>query len=238
MPEGSFNDIGHIKHLVGNNSYLTTVAEEIQKNFQKGEKQVLFFMGIGIDRSYHSNLILVRAVEKKVYIIDPHGTQNVRIFHAQYGKQEKIVAFIAKQLGFQFVRSEESCPYLIKEKRLGFQAIENLAEHREGFCGWWNGFMIELCCLKPDVSFPLLYKEARELLSDDPVKLYNVVVKFQYNIQQIIVGILEKSDKAEMRGRTSFKDFTIYREVASIVNERLRQLKAKRKEILGYAKPI
>jgi hypothetical protein len=238
MIEGSFNDIGHIRELVGNNTYLTIVAEEIQKNFQKGEKQVLFFMGIGIDRSYHSNLILVRAVEKKVYIIDPHGTQNVRIFHAQYGKQEKIVAFLAKQLGFQLVRSEESCPYLIKEKRLGFQAIENLAENREGFCGWWNGFMIELCCLKPDVPFPQLYKEARELLSDDPVKLYNVVVKFQYNIQQIIVGILEKSDKAEMRGRTSFRDFTLYRQVASIVNERLRQLKAKRKEILGYAKPI
>jgi hypothetical protein len=236
MPEGSFNNIGHIKPLVGNNEYLTTVAEEIKKNFQNGAKQVLFFMGIGIDKSYHSNLILVRAVEKKVYIIDPHGTQSMRIFHAQYGKQEKIVAFIAKQLGFQLVRSEESCPYLIKEKRLGFQAIEGLAEHREGFCGWWNGFMIELCCLKPDVSFEALYKEARELLSDDPVKLYNVVVKFQYNIQQIIVGILEKSDKAEMRGRTSFKDFTIYREVASIVNERLRQLKAKRKEILGYAK--
>lgn len=208
---------------------------ELKPHFENGEKQVMLFMGIGVKSvGHHSNLLIFRAVDKKLYNIDPHGTGEVFGFKAQYKKVDKVCEALAKGLGFTYVPSADSCPYIRGASKLGFQAIEGIAGHREGFCAWWNAFIVELCCLKPDVPFEALYKEASELLSDNPEKLYRAVVHYQYKLQQVILQIADKAGIPIAR-RANMDN--VYRRLVIVVSDRLTQLKAKRKEILGYAKP-
>jgi len=208
---------------------------ELKPHFENGEKQVMLFMGIGVKSvGHHSNLLIFRAVDKKLYNIDPHGTGDVSGFKAQYKKVDKVCEALAKGLGFAYVPSADSCPYIRGASKLGFQAIEGIAGHREGFCAWWNAFIVELCCLKPDVPFEALYKEASELLSDNPEKLYRAVVHYQYKLQQVILQIADKAGIPIAR-RANMDN--VYRRLVIVVSDRLTQLKAKRKEILGYAKP-
>jgi hypothetical protein len=105
---------------------------------------------------------------------------------------------------------------------------------RTGFCAWWNAFIVELCCLKPDTPFDVIYKESSELLSDEPEKLYKAIVHYQWKLQQIILQIAEKAgidvaNKADMQN--------VYERMGIVVATRLKQLREKRREILGYAKP-
>jgi hypothetical protein len=210
------------------------LLEEIKLHINHGEQQVLLFMGIGLKgKGLHSNLLIFRAVEKKLYNIDPHGTGQVPMFAAQYKKVDTICNFLAKGLGFIYVPSSVSCPYLKGDRKVGFQAIENMTGYKTGFCAWWNAFIVELCCLKPDVPFDVLYKEASELLSDDPYKLYKAIVQYQYKLQRVILQIAEKAG-IDIAKRADMEN--VYDRLITIVSERLAELRTKRKELLGYAK--
>ena len=211
------------------------LVAELKPHFQNGEKQVLLFMGIGLKgKGFHSNLLILRAVDKKIYNIDPHGTGRIAEYHAQYKKVDRVCEGLAKGLGFTYVPSSESCPYLKGERKVGFQAIENMTGYKTGFCAWWNAFIVELCCLKPEVPFETLYKEASVLLSDEPEKLYRAIVHYQYKLQQVILQIAEKAG-IDVARRADMDN--VYFRLSIIVSERLKALKEKRKEILGYAKP-
>jgi hypothetical protein len=210
------------------------LLEEIKLHISHGEQQVLLFMGIGLKgKGFHSNLLIFRAVEKKLYNIDPHGTGQIAAYAAQYKKVDTICSFLAKGLGYTYVPSSVSCPYLKGDRKVGFQAIENMAGYKEGFCAWWNAFIVELCCLKPDVPFDLLYKEASELLSNDPYKLYKAIVHYQYKLQQVILQIAEKAG-IDIASRGNMEN--VYDRLIIIVSDRLAKLRTKRKELLGYAK--
>jgi len=233
-----YNDLGRVVEYAtstkqGKDS-IKHRAEMIKLHLDKGDKQIIIYFGIGAKGHGHQNVLLIRAVDRKVYIIDPHGTQSVSELEPSYKKQKAVVGMIAKLIGdFTVVPSEDSCPYLHRDKKRGFQAIENLSGHREGMCGWWSNFIIELCCLKPDVPFEALYKEASELLSDEPERLFRTVMKYQYNLQQIIIQIAKKAG-LDVKEHTDIKN--VYATLSLLLSDRIGQLLEKRKEILGYAK--
>lgn len=225
---------------------INKIYEEVSLHLSKGEPQLLFYTNLGLKgKGLHANFVLIRAVDKKVYLIDPHGKQGIFSYKAQYEKQEKIFGGLATKLGYEYVPSEKSSPYAIKaleyggikisaEKRKGFQAIENMLGRREGFCGWWDAFMIELACLKPDVPFETVLKETSDLLTDNPMKVYKAIVKYQYTLQQVVVEIALKAGYKDIQHAPINN---LLETIAETISDRLTQLKAKRKEILGYAKP-
>ena len=206
------------------------ITDQIKLHLDKGEKQIILYFGIGAKDHGHKNVIIIRAVEKKLYIFDPHGTQSLRVLEPSYKKQAKVIEMIGKEIGFEVVGSADTCPYVYKGVRKGFQSIENLSGEKYGMCGWWSGFMIELCCLKPDIPLADLYKEASDLLSDRPQVLFNVVMKYQYNLQQIILEIAKKAglktDSAPIK--------EVYNAIAVILTQRTEHILEKRKQILGY----
>jgi hypothetical protein len=212
------------------------IIEEIKKNIDRGEPQVLLTMGIGTKSAgYHTNAIIIRAVDKKVYIVDPHGEQEVEKYSGQYKKQLAVITKIAKSLKYTVIPSGESCPYpsFRKDVKRGFQAIENLLRRKEGFCGWWSFFIIEMCCLKPDIPFEALYEEAKTLLSSEPQKIFNVIVKYQYNLQQI-VKIMSK--EVGITADTKIPIQNLYAPLAVILSDKIGELLVKRKDLLGYGK--
>ena len=226
---------------------INKIYEEVSLHLSKGEPQLLFYTNLGLKgKGLHANFVLIRAVDKKVYLIDPHGKQGVKAYYAQYEKQEKIFGGLATKLGYTYVPSDKSSPYVIKgleyggigiqisEKRKGFQAIENMAGRREGFCGWWSAFMIELACLKPTIPFEEVLKETSELLTDNPIKVYKAIVKYQWSLQQVVIEIALKAGVKDVE-RAPLDN--LLEVIAGTLSDRLTQLKAKRKEILGYAKP-
>ena len=233
-----YNDLGRVVEYAtstkqGKDS-IKHRAEMIKLHLDKGEKQIILYFGIGAKDHGHQNVLLVRAVDRKVYIIDPHGTQSSSALEPSYKKQKAVIDMIAKLIGdFTVVPSADSCPYLRKDVRKGFQAIENLSGHHFGMCGWWSNFIIELCCLKPDVPFEVLYKEASELLSDEPERLFQTVMKYQYNLQQIIIQIAKKAG-LDVKEHTDIKN--VYGSLSILLTDRLGLLLEKRQEILGYAK--
>jgi hypothetical protein len=117
----------------------------------------------------------------------------------------------------------------------GFQAIENLAGHKYGMCGWWSNFIVELCCLQPDIPFEDIYFEASQLLSDNPEKLFSAIMKYQYNLQQIIIEIAKK-DGFDINDRTNIEN--LYSALSVRLFHRIADLLLKRKDILGYARPV
>ena len=215
--------------------YQKELISELKLHLDNGEKQILLFMGIGIKgKGFHSNLLIFRAVEKKLYNIDPHGEGRIKAFEAQYKKVDTVCTALAKGVGFTYITSGQSCPYLRGERKLGFQAIECMTGHKTGFCAWWNAFVVELCCLKPDTPFDVIYKESSELLSAEPEKLYRAIIHYQYKLQQVILQIAEKAG-IDVAKRGDIEN--VYDRLAVVVFTRLKMLKEKRKEILGYAKP-
>jgi len=238
---------------------VSKIYEEVSLHLSKGEQQLLFYTNLGLrGKSLHANFVLIRAVDKKVYLIDPHGGQSVKDYKAQYEKQKKIFGGLAEKLGYEYVPSEKSSPILsaetinkmldglgmrtgkqyrhnTEEEAYGFQAVEGLAGYNTGFCGWWNAFLIELCCLKPEMAFEAVYREVLDILRTDPMKCFNAIVKYQYTLQQEIVRIAEKSG---MENAKHAELHSLLKTVAVSVSDSITQLKEKRKEILGYAKPI
>ena len=243
---------------------INKIYDEVSLHLSKGEPQLLFYTNLGLrGKSLHANFVLIRAVDKKVYLIDPHGKQDIRDYKAQYEKQEKIFGGLATKLGYEYVPSEMSSPYAVKslqaelhnmdirksdmseerkqmylmqtEKKYGFQTIENMLGRKEGFCGWWGAFMIELACLKPTIPFEAVLKETSELLTSDPIKVYKAIVKYQYMLQQVVVEIATKAGLKDVEHAPLDNLLGV---VAGTLSVRLTQLKEKRKEILGYAKPI
>jgi hypothetical protein len=234
------------------------IYEEVSLHLSKGEPQLLFYTNLGIKGGgFHANFVLIRAVDKKVYLIDPHGGQTVKDYKGQYEKQKKIFGGLAKEIGYEYVPSDKSAPILstdtlnqmlnelgakkgkrykqfTQEEAYGFQAVECMTGQKTGFCGWWNAFLIELCCLKPEVPFEIVYREVLDILRTDPMKCFNAIVKYQYTLQQEIVRIAVKAGIADAGGMYLDK---LLRSVAISVSDNITRLKAKRKEILGYAKP-
>lgn len=229
-----YNDMGRVVDYAVSTkegkSHISMICDQIKLHLSKGEKQIVLYFGIGAKGHGHQNLILVRSVEKKLYIIDPHGTQSSKALEPSYKKQAKVMEMIGKNIGFEVVGSADTCPYVYKDVRKGFQAIENLAGQKYGMCGWWSNFIIELCCLKSDTPFPQLYKEASDLLSDKPQVLFNVVMKYQYNLQQIILDIAKK---AGLNIGVSPID-NVYDSIAVILSRRIGNILEKRMKILGY----
>lgn len=229
-----YNDLGRVVEFAVSTKegkeHIKMITEQIKLHLNKGEKQIILYFGIGAKGHGHQNLIIIRAVEKKLYIFDPHGTQALKVLEPSYKKQIKVMEMIGKEIGFEVVGSADTCPYIYKDVRKGFQAIENLSGEKYGMCGWWSNFMIELCCLKPDTPLADLYKEASDLLSDKPQVLFNVVMKYQYNLQQII---LEISKKAGLKTDSAPIE-EVYNSIAVILTQRIEQILEKRKQILGY----
>jgi hypothetical protein len=225
-----YNSFGTLRDLKADD--VNGIYEEIKKNLDNGEPQILLNMGIGVKNvGYHANLIIIRAVDKKIYIVDPHGTQEVWGFEAQYKKQLGLITKIATKLKYTVVPSADSCPYLRGKTKVGFQSVENLLGRKEGFCGWWSYFITELCCLKPNVPFETLYAEARTLLSDEPQKVFNVVVKYQFNLQQIVIKIARDAG-LDIKPTTNI--INVYKAVSKYASEKIGELLVKRKAILGY----
>lgn len=211
-----------------------TILPAIKNILNNGEKQILLFLSVGtVSAGHHSNLILIRAVEKEVHIIDPHGEGTISSYTAQYRKIHTFGNDLATLLGkdWKYITSEKTCPYLKKDVKRGFQAIENLYGSKMGFCGWWNAFIIEMCCLKPDTPFVEIYEESAKLLSDEPEKLYKAIVHYQWKLQQTIIEIANKAG-IETEGRADMQN--VYNRVAIVIAERLNELKEKRMKILGY----
>lgn len=214
----------------------TRVLPAIKNIVDKGEKQIMIFLGIGtVSSGFHSNLILIRTVEKEIHIIDPHGEQTTAQYKAQYKKLNTFGNDMAKGLGFKYIPSEESCPYLTGKKKMGFQAIENLAGYSGGFCGWWSSFIIEMCCLKPDIPFVEIYKESAQLLTDKPEKLYRAIVHYQWKLQQTILEIANKAG-IDTERRANMEN--VYERLAIVASKRLEELKEKRMKILGYGEKL
>jgi len=229
----SYNSLGFVSDI--GVEAISKIIEEIKKNLDRGEEQILLKMGIGTKSAgFHANAIIVRAVDKKIYIVDPHGTQEVEKYKAQYKKQLSIITKIAEKLKYTVVPSGESCPYpkLGKDVKKGFQAIENLLGRKMGFCGWWSYFIIEMCCLKPDVPFEALYAEARTLLSDSPEKIFNVIVKYQYNLQQIAIKMIKEVGVKGLTDKTDIQK--VYDFLAVVLSNNIGDLLIKRKDLLGY----
>lgn len=233
-----FNDLGRVVEYAtstkAGKESIQHRAEMIKLHLDKGEPQIILYFGIGDKTHGHQNLLLIRAVDKKIYIIDPHGSQTTSVLEPSYKKQKAVIEMIAKLIGdYTVVPSADSCPYIHKEVRRGFQAIESIAGHKMGMCGWWSNFIIEMCCLKPDVPFEALYKEASMLLSDEPEKLFKVVMKYQYTLQQIIIQIA-KNAGIDVKDDTDIRN--VYMSLSVVLSDRLLDLLGKRREILGYAK--
>jgi hypothetical protein len=225
-----YNNIGYVSDIKD----IPKITEKIKEALDKGAPQVLLRMGMGLKGfGYHANAIIVRAVDKKIYIVDPHGEQEIEKYKAQYKKQLSIITKIAKELKYTVVPSGESCPYpsLRGNVKKGFQSIEGLLGRKMGFCGWWSYFIIEMCCLKPDVPFEDLYAEARTLLSDSPEKIFNVIVKYQYNLQQIAIKIA-KEEGIDITDKVPTEN--IYNVIGANVSDKIGDLLIKRKDLLGY----
>lgn len=225
-----YNNVGYVSDITKN---IPEITEIIKQNLDRGEQQILLRISISVGKSAHANVIIIRAIDKKIYIVDPHGTQELKKYKGQYAKQLSIMTKIAKKLKYTVVPSGESCPYptLRKDVKNGFQAVENLYQSKFGFCGWWSFFIIEMCCLKPTVPFESLYAEARTLLSDDPIKIFNVIVKYQYNLQQITLKIAKE---AGITITDKVSNDSMYSIVASYTSDKIGELLVKRKAILGY----
>ena len=228
-----YNYAGEVTDLAPDKNKQRVMIDEIKRHLEKGEKQLIFYISIGVKKSWHSNFVLIRAVDKKIYIVDPHGEQSVPEFKAQYVKQAKICEGIAKALGYELVSSGQSCPYIRGNVKLGFQAIECLLKRGYGFCGWWNSFIVELCCLKPDTPFETLYKEASDLMTAEPAKVFRVIVNYQYRIQQMIE---EVGKKGGLKLDASVERHIMFDAVFNLMSDRLYALRQKRRELLGYAK--
>lgn len=225
-----YNNIGYVSDIKD----IPKITATIKEALDKGAPQVLLRMGMGLKGfGYHANAIIVRAVDKKIYIVDPHGEQEIEKYKAQYKKQLSIITKIAKELKYTVVPSGESCPYpsLRGNVKKGFQSIEGLLGRKMGFCGWWSYFIIEMCCLKPDVPFEALYAEARALLSDSPEKIFNVIVKYQYNLQQIAINIA-KEEGIDITDKVPTEN--MYNVIGANVSDKIENLLIKRKELLGY----
>jgi hypothetical protein len=234
----SYNNYGFIS-LKGADQCI----KEIKLHINKGENQLLFFMGLkgrkskGSNPSLHSNMVLIRVNEKRLYIIDPHGKQTVGMYKNDYEEQQTICVYLAKQLGYTLVKSDESIPdskYSTVQKR-GFQAIENMYQQREGYCGWWNCFIMELCFLHPTVPLDVIYKQALDIMDGgEPYVVLQVIQNYQRSIQNIISELGKKAGLPVDDATTP--SLEVCDVMSDVLTTRLTALKGRRKELLGYAK--
>lgn len=176
------------------NSYTQQyLFDNIKNILDKSNKQVALQTTIGTKSSgLHAIVALFRPFEKKVYVMDPHGTQGVSDFKATYQDQNRYFTQLANHIGYEYITSDASCPYVVRDKRRGFQSIENMLGKKMGFCGYWSLFLMELALQHPTMPMTDVYKKAGDIFTDNPDKVFRTIVKYQANVSMIINEIAKE----------------------------------------------
>ena len=163
---------------------------------------------------------------------------------------------MAKSIGYEYIDSETSCPYIYKGIKKGFQAIENLFNQKTGFCGYWSTFILELALQNPDESMVDVYKRASELFTDEPQKVFKTIIKYQANLSTIINDIaknegidlktqnifsLKQSSKTYFEGTITLRSYVDEKNNEPIslfvkkITDKLTMIYLNQKKLLGYA---
>ena len=188
--------------------FKTYIENNIQDILEKSKKQIILPITIGLksETGGHKLLALFRPFEKKIYVIDPHGGQRVEKYKTTYEEQNKYFKKLADKIGYEFIKSEDSCPYIKGDKKKGFQSIESMLGKKMGFCGYWTYFIIELALQHPNQSLKEVYKKAADIFSDDPAKVFRTIVKYQANMSMIINEIAKDSGLNLSNAMSVFED--------------------------------
>lgn len=225
--------------------------DNIKTVLDKSNKQVVLQTSIGTKTGgLHAIIALFRPFEKKVYVIDPHGSQGVKDFKSTYDDQNRYFTRLAKHIDYEYITSDASAPYEMAGKRRGFQSIENMLGKKTGFCGYWSLFLIELALQHPTMPMTDVYKKASDIFTDNPDKVYRTIVKYQANISSIIneiakeegIPIREIFGMRELDYRITKRDELInpdildskFQRFSKKINEKLTKIYLLQKTKLGY----
>lgn len=234
------------------NDLMDWYIENIKKIIDKSDKQLVIDFNIGDKTGGHANLLLIRPKSKEVYILDPHGLQEVPKYAKKggaYEKQKEVMHKLAQTLGYNYIPSGTVCPYIQGSKRKGFQALENIFQYQEkakgsgeslkGFCGYWTFFIMELALQQPDKSMRRILQDASQIFTDNPEKVFNLIVKYQASISSIINEIARSEGLNLPKGIEAHHAITDYKEAniakfIQVVSNNITRLYYLQNEMLGY----
>lgn len=240
--------------------YKQIFKNQIKDILEKSNKQFILPISIGLKSSGggHKLFALFRPFEKKIYVIDPHGEQGVPDYKTTYKDQNTYFSNLAYDLGYTYVKSEDSCPYIRADKKRGFQSMEVFFQREQkvkkvlGFCGYWSYFLMELALQHPNLPMNEVYKKAADIFTADPGKVYRTIVKYQANMSMIINEIAKDNglnlnnamDVFEgnfIDGRTGADRIDIskvsdFQKFMKTISNNLTRICLLQKEKLGYGK--
>jgi hypothetical protein len=151
------------------------------------------------DKINHQTGFIIDKKLKTVEYYDPHGKDS----HNYSQDLDDTFNDIFKKLGYRYLFMEETCPdysfqdiedELVKDKKLkkilqnlkeesqknkiGFQAIDEFAGNKIGFCFSWTFFYIENRIENPDIDPQKLKERINKEFENNPFKYIDFIIKY------------------------------------------------------------
>jgi hypothetical protein len=169
---------------------------KVKKCFENESKIIIIPLSLRISSNEgHCNMIILKLDTRTAYRFEPHGKR----LGDEKNSEEKINKLLVgmfenkelvKNLGkIKYVPPSETCPYISKSVRQGFQSMENqylfsLSKSEQakldkaesgGFCQAWSWFLVDLYMMNKDMTIEDIYIIAHDELENDPETFRNTV---------------------------------------------------------------
>lgn len=167
---------------------LESVAKAVLTETQKCSSKGINVIGIRLSWGQHSNILIYKVKENKVYHFEPHGEEfygNIgehRSINKQYYNTiEALCEYINPDI--QYLRPDIVCPIVGK----GFQALEAVGNKKiwgdlfrgHGYCSIWTMFFLDMVLSHPEFNITELQgKILKTLNSNQDIKLFYLILGY------------------------------------------------------------